>query len=101
MKGTAISGLPTLDPCALQERGWRGVPEEWRLAVHARQPCAGLHITCVSGRPGVQWAFRSAGAAALNISILLAGHMRTAFDNAPALDADSGSLILMASGEHA
>jgi AraC-like DNA-binding protein len=54
----------------------------------------------MNGRPGVQWAFRSEGAAAFSMSILLAGRVRTAFDNASALDVDSGSVILMASGKH-
>lgn len=98
-KGT--SGQPAFEPCKLQECGLTGVPEEWQPVVHVHQPCEGLYITCLNGRPGTQWAFRSEGASAFSMNMLLEGRMQTAFDDGSVLDAGAGSVTLMASGEYA
>ncbi|GLR64513.1 helix-turn-helix transcriptional regulator [Marinospirillum insulare] len=64
------------------------------------QSCEGLSINCINGRPGNKWEFRAEGPSAFSINILLEGRMQAAIDGGSAIDACSGSVILMATGEH-
>ncbi|MFC0708272.1 helix-turn-helix transcriptional regulator [Azorhizophilus paspali] len=103
MAGIAKSGSdqPVLEPSKLQEDGLEGVPEDWQHAVHTYQPCEGLYINCISGRPGGTWSFQAEGPAAFSINILLEGRIQTAFDDGAVVNVSAGSTILMASGEPA
>ncbi|MDR0701390.1 MAG: AraC family transcriptional regulator [Azoarcus sp.] len=98
MAGTTetASDQLVLEPCKLQETGLEGVPEKWQLAMHMHQPCEGLYISCINGRPGSDWIFRAEGPHAFSINILLEGRMQTAFDDGDVLDAQAGSATLMA-----
>jgi AraC-like DNA-binding protein len=96
--GTASDPL-VLEPCKLQETGLEGVPEKWQLAMHMHQPCEGLYISCINGRPGSDWIFRAEGPPAFSINILLEGRMQAAFDDGDVLDAQAGSATLMATGQ--
>uniref|UniRef100_UPI00333E43C9 helix-turn-helix transcriptional regulator n=1 Tax=Castellaniella defragrans TaxID=75697 RepID=UPI00333E43C9 len=95
------SGQTALEPSTLQEYGLEGVPEDWRHAVYMYQPCEGLYISCVSGRPEGKWSFQAKGPAAFSVNILLEGHIQTAFDDGAIVDVSAGSTLLMASGEPA
>ncbi|TBV17340.1 hypothetical protein DNK01_00260 [Stutzerimonas kirkiae] len=94
------SGQPALDPSQLQNDRLEGVHQDWRHAVHMYQPCEGLCINCINGRPGSKWAFRAEGPPAFSVNILLEGRMQAAFDDGAVLDARAGSTILMATGQH-
>ncbi|THF64802.1 helix-turn-helix transcriptional regulator [Pseudothauera nasutitermitis] len=102
MEGIAgtTSGQPALDPSKLEEDGLTGVREDWRHAMHVYQPCEGLHISCINGRPGSKWDFRAEGPPAFSVNILLEGRIQTAFDDGAVLNAQASSAILMASGQH-
>ncbi|MDR1063136.1 MAG: AraC family transcriptional regulator [Azoarcus sp.] len=95
------SGQPALEPGRLQEDGLAGVHEGWRHAMHLYQPCEGLCVSCINGHPGSKWAFRAEGPSAFSVNILLEGRMQAAFDDGAVLDAQSGSAILMATGQYA
>lgn len=95
------SGQPALDPGTIEAQGLAGVQEDWRHAMHMYQPCAGLHINCIQGRPRREWAFEAEGPAAFSINILLEGHVQTAFDQGATLNAKAGSTILMAAAQPA
>ena len=103
MAGNAeiVSGQPALDPGKLPEEGLDHVHEDWRHAVHMYQPCEGLCISCINGRPGSKWAFQAEGPSAFSVNILLEGRMQAAFDDGAALDAKAGSAIMMATGSYA
>lgn len=92
---------PTLEPRKLQEEGLSHVHEKWRHAIHMYQPCEGLCISCINGRPGNNWAFQAEGPPAFSVNILLEGRMQAAFDDGAVLDARAGSAILMATGQYA
>lgn len=95
------AGLSALEPRKRADGSLDGVHDDWRHVVRMYQPCEGLHISCINGRPGGKWSFRAEGPAAFNINILLQGRMQAAFDGGKAVDAGAGSAILMASGEYA
>ncbi|TBV08102.1 helix-turn-helix transcriptional regulator [Stutzerimonas kirkiae] len=102
MQGTTPirSGQPALEPTQLQQDGLQSVDERWRHAMYLHQPCEGLYVSCINGRPASQWAFRAEGPPAFSINILLEGRIQTALDDGSVLDVRSGSAILMASGQH-
>lgn len=103
MAGNAeiVSGQPALDPGKLPEEGLDHVHEDWRHAVHMYQPCEGLCISCINGRPGSKWAFQAEGPSAFSVNILLEGRMQAAFDDGAVFDAKAGSAIMMATGSYA
>lgn len=92
---------PVLDPGKLSVDGLGCIHADWRHAVHVYQPCEGLCVNCISGRPGSKWAFRAEGPAAFSVNILLEGRMQTAFDDGAVFDVKAGSTIMMMSGSHA
>lgn len=94
-------GQSALEPGKLQKEGLQDVQEDWQHMVSLYQPCDGLCINCISGRPGSQWAFHAEGPPALSVNILLEGRIQAAFDDGAVLDAKAGSAILMATGEYA
>lgn len=89
-----------LDPRKLGAVGLEGVPESWRRVIQSFQPCEGLCINCMDGRPGSHWDFRAEGPPAFSLNILLEGRMQGAIDDGSVIDAQPGSVILMASGQH-
>lgn len=92
---------PWLSPSELEADGLSGIDESWSRIMRSYQPCEGLCINCINGRPGSKWAFRAEGPPAFSINILLEGRMQAAFDDGAVIDARAGSAILMATGEHA
>ncbi|MCX8959523.1 helix-turn-helix transcriptional regulator [Erwinia psidii] len=96
-----VSVQPALKPHRLQEEHVAGIQEEWRHVVHMYQPCDGLGINCINGRPGSKWAFNAEGPPAFSINILIEGRMQAAFDNGTVLDARAGTAIMMATGQYA
>lgn len=90
-----------LEPGKLQNEGLQGIQEDWRYIVQMYQPCDGLCINFINGRPGSKWSFLAEGPPAFSINILLEGRMQAAFDDGAVLDARAGSAILMASGQYA
>jgi len=73
------------------------VPESWRHALQLHHPCAGLHLHGIHGQPGGTWQFKSAGAAAFGLTVVLEGRMETGFaHDSSGIVARSGSAIVMA-----
>lgn len=102
MSGSAgPSAQQALDPGKMSEESLNRVHEDWRHAVHMYQPCEGLCISCINGRPGNKWSFEAEGPSAFSVNILLQGRMQAAFDDGGVLDARAGSAIMMATGQYA
>lgn len=95
-----VSGHPSLEPHRLQEKGREGIKEDWRHVVQLYQPCDGLDINCINGRPGSKWSFKAEGPHAFSINILVEGRMQAAFDDGAVIDAAPGTAIMMATGQH-
>lgn len=95
-----LSGQPALDPGRLREEKMSAIQQDWQHAVQSDQPCEGLSISQINGRPRSPWAFQAEGPPAFSLSILLAGRMQAAFDDGSVLDARAGTAIIMATGQY-
>ena len=95
-----LSGPPSLDPGKLLEDKLSAIQEDWQHAVKGYQPCAGLSINNINGRPGSKWSFQAEGPPAFSLNILLEGRMQAAFDDGSVLDARAGTVIIMATGQY-
>lgn len=95
-----IADQPALDPGQMREGAMSGIQEAWQHAVKGYQPCEGLSISSINGRPGNSWAFQAEGPPAFSLSILLEGRMQAAFDDGSVIDVRAGSAIIMATGQY-
>ncbi|WP_147476903.1 helix-turn-helix transcriptional regulator [Vandammella animalimorsus] len=91
---------PVQDPARLMDSALGGVPQAWRQAIWLERPNEGINLCGMNGRPGEDWAFESASAPALALSILLEGRMEAAFEDGAAFGLGAGQALLMAAGQH-
>lgn len=100
MPTTPLAG-PVLDPGRLAENAFADFDDGWCHIMHSCQPCQGLCVNCINGRPGSQLNFRAESSPAFSLNILLEGRMQAAMDGGSIIQARAGSIILMATGQYA
>ncbi|SHI25615.1 helix-turn-helix transcriptional regulator [Pollutimonas bauzanensis] len=88
------------DPAKLMDGRLEGIPEDWQCLMQLHRPAEGCNICCMNGQPSSKWAFQAEGGPSLTLSILLEGRMEAAIDDGAEFRVDSGSVVLMATGQH-
>ncbi|AFC87461.1 DNA-binding domain-containing protein, AraC-type [Frateuria aurantia DSM 6220] len=72
------------------------MPRAWQHLMQRDAPVPGMHVCCLRGRPGSDWAFRARCDPALSISLLLEGRIQITIDDGVPRMLESGHTLWVA-----